>query len=462
VENSKETSGLSLHWQILLGLLIGIITGLFANAFVDVGIREWIALFADIIGQIFLRLIFMVVVPLVFCALVLGVASIGDTRKLGRMGMQTLCVTLIFSITAVVIGIALANTLKPGNQISEQSKEQIKLKYASAAEKTQSQANQAKSPKDAFLDIIPRNPLQEAVGSLDGSSPGSGMLGVMFFSLCFGIALTVTSNTSGPVIHFLEGVYEAVMVIIRFAMRIAPFGVCGLAFTMTSTLGFDIVKALLMYVIAVLAGLALQMFVVYSIALITLARRSPTKFFSAITEVLLTAFATSSSNATLPTSLRVVDEKLKLDSGVSRFVLTIGSTANQNGTALYEGLTVLFIAQVFGVELTLTQQIVVVAMATLAGIGTAGVPGGSLPLVVLVLQTIKVPPEGIGIIMGVDRLLDMSRTTVNVAGDIAVATIVDRWTIREKNATTPVVIEVPAPQVTGTENPGEKLDGVSE
>lgn len=441
MENSKETSGLSLHWQILLGLLIGIITGLFANAFLNVGIREWIALFADIIGQIFLRLIFMVVVPLVFCALVLGVASIGDTRKLGRMGMQTLCVTLIFSITAVVIGIALANTLKPGNQISEQSKEQIKLKYASAAEKTQSQANQAKSPKDAFLDIIPRNPLQEAVGSLDGSSPGSGMLGVMFFSLCFGIALTVTSNTSGPVIQFLEGVYEAVMVIIRFAMRIAPFGVCGLAFTMTSTLGFDIVKALLMYVIAVLAGLALQMFVVYSIALTTLARRSPTKFFSAITEVLLTAFATSSSNATLPTSLRVVDENLKLDSGVSRFVLTIGSTANQNGTALYEGLTVLFIAQVFGVELTLTQQIVVVAMATLAGIGTAGVPGGSLPLVVLVLQTIKVPPEGIGIIMGVDRLLDMSRTTVNVAGDIAVATIVDRWTKRGENKSAGDVLE---------------------
>lgn len=427
MENSKEKSGLSLHWQIMLGLLIGVCAGLLANAFLAVEVRQWIAFFADIVGQVFLRLIFMVVVPLVFCALVLGVASIGDTRKLGRMGLQTLVVTLIFSISAVLIGIALANTLKPGNQISEASKEQIKAKYAADAAKTKGQADKAKTAKDAFLDIIPRNPLQEAVGSLDGSSQGSGMLGVMFFSLCFGIALTVTSDTSGPVIRFLEGVYEAVMVIIRFAMRIAPFGVCGLAFTMTSALGFDIVKALLMYVIAVLLGLTLQMFVVYSIALLTLARRSPAKFFSSITEVLLTAFATSSSNATLPTSLRVVDENLKLDSGVSRFVLTIGSTANQNGTALYEGLTVLFIAQVFGVELSFTQQIMVVAMATLAGIGTAGVPGGSLPLVVLVLQTINVPPEGIGIIMGVDRLLDMSRTTVNVAGDIAAATIVDRW-----------------------------------
>ncbi len=427
MENSKEKSGLSLHWQIMLGLAVGICAGLLANAFLDANTRSWIALFADIIGQIFLRLIFMVVVPLVVCALVLGVASIGDTRKLGRMGLQTLVVTLIFSISAVLIGIALANTLKPGNQISEASKEQIKAKYAADAEKKKEQANSAKTAKDAFLDIIPRNPLQEAVGSLDGSSPGSGMLGVMFFSLCFGIALTVTSKTSGPVISFLEGVYEAVMVIIRFAMRLAPFGVCGLAFTMTSTLGFDIVKALLMYVIAVMLGLALQMFVVYSIALITLAKRSPAKFFSSISEVLFTAFATSSSNATLPTSLRVVDEKLKLDSGVSRFVLTIGSTANQNGTALYEGLTVLFIAQVFGIELSFTTQVMVVAMATLAGIGTAGVPGGSLPLVVLVLQTINVPPEGIGIIMGVDRLLDMSRTTVNVAGDIAAATIVDRW-----------------------------------
>ncbi len=430
MENLKEKSGLSLHWQILIGLLVGVGTGLIANALLPIPFREWIAFFADIIGQIFLRLIFMVVVPLVFCALTLGVAGIGDARKLGRMGVQTLLVTLIFSITSVLIGLSLANTLKPGNQISVQSKEQIKATYAAAAEKTKNQAKEAKKPKDAFLDIIPRNPLQEAVGSLDGSSPGSGMLGVMFFSLCFGIALTVTSKTSGPVIRFLEGVYEAVMVIIRFAMRIAPLGVCGLAFTMTSSLGMDIIKALLLYVVAVLVGLALQMFVVYSLALIVLAKRSPLQFFSSISEVLLTAFATSSSNATLPTSLRVVDEKLKLDSGVSRFVLTVGSTANQNGTALYEGLTVLFIAQVFGIELSLTQQVIVVAMATLAGIGTAGVPGGSLPLVVLVLQTIQVPAEGIGLIMGVDRLLDMSRTTVNVAGDVAVATIVDRWTVR--------------------------------
>jgi len=242
-----------------------------------------------------------------------------------------------------------------------------------------------------------------------------------------GVALTVIGDKAKPVIDVLEGFYEAVMAIIGFAMRLAPYGVAGLVFAMTSTLGLDIIKALLWYVITVLAGLSIQLLVVYSLAIFLIARKSPVQFFKDISEVLLTAFATSSSNVTLPTALRVVDEKLKLDRRVSHFVLTVGSTANQNGTALYEGLTVLFIAQVFAVDLSISQQVLVVMMSILAGLGTAGVPGGSLPLVVLVLQSIQVPVEGIGIIMGVDRLLDMSRTTVNVAGDIAVATCVNRW-----------------------------------
>jgi DAACS family dicarboxylate/amino acid:cation (Na+ or H+) symporter len=219
------------------------------------------------------------------------------------------------------------------------------------------------------------------------------------------------------------------MAIIRFAMRLAPFGVAGLVFAMTATLGLDIIQALFWFVLTVICGLLIQLLVVYSLAIYFIARKSPMAFFRDISEVLLTAFATSSSNVTLPTSLRVVDEKLKLDRRVSHFVLTVGSTANQNGTALYEGLTVLFIAQVFGIELSISQQIVVVLMSIIAGLGTAGVPGGSLPLVVLVLQSIQVPVEGIGIIMGVDRLLDMSRTTVNVAGDIVVATCVNRWEV---------------------------------
>ncbi len=425
--NQKDVPGLALHWKVFIGLAIGASAGLFCNAYVSDEITQTISTFAEGIGQVFLRLIFMVVVPLVFCALTLGVAGIGDTRKLGRLGFRTLVITLVFSTCSVFIGLGLANTIKPGARMSPESREQLREKYSVEASKTAAQANKAKSLRDSILDIIPKNPLQEAVGSLDGSSPGSGMLGVMFFSLFMGVALSVIGDKAKPVLDFLDGFYEAVMVIIRFAMRLAPFGVAGLIFAMTATLGLDIIRALMWYVLAVLIGLLIQLLIVYSAAIFLVARRSPIQFFKDISEVLLTAFATSSSNVTLPTSLRVVDEKLKLDRRVSHFVLTVGSTANQNGTALYEGVTVLFIAQVFGVELSVSQQVLVVLMSILAGLGTAGVPGGSLPLVVLVLQSIQVPVEGIGIIMGVDRLLDMSRTTVNVAGDVAAAACVDRW-----------------------------------
>ncbi len=247
----------------------------------------------------------------------------------------------------------------------------------------------------------------------------------MFFSLCMGVALTTIGDKAKPVLAVLEGFYEAIMAIIRTAMALAPLGVAGLVFYATTLLGFDIIRLLAGYVVAVILGLSIHMFVVYSIAIWVIAKRNPLTFFRDILEVLVTAFGTSSSSATLPTSIRVVDDNLKLNRKISHFVLTIGSTANQNGTALYEGITVLFLAQVFGVDLSLSQQIVVVLLSMLAGIGTAGVPGGSLPLVVLVLQSVGVPPEGIAIIMGVDRLLDMSRTTVNVCGDVAVAVCVD-------------------------------------
>jgi len=215
------------------------------------------------------------------------------------------------------------------------------------------------------------------------------------------------------------------MVIIGWAMRIAPLGVAALVFDLTAVLGFDILKTLAGYVATVILGLALHLFVVYSVLVAWLARKSPKAFFTQSTEAMLTAFGASSSNATLPTSLRVADQKLGLRPAVSRFVLTIGATANQNGTALYEGITVLFIAQVFGADLTIGLQVKVLLMAVLAGIGTAGVPGGSLPLVGAVLVSVGIPPEGIGIILGVDRLLDMCRTTVNVTGDLAVAAVVD-------------------------------------
>ncbi|MFO0904597.1 MAG: dicarboxylate/amino acid:cation symporter [Pirellulales bacterium] len=434
------SSRLALHWQIVIGLATGAILGLAANQLCPPnadGTRnatlEWAAKnIADPLGQIFLRLIFMVVVPLVFSALSLGVAGIGDLRRLGRLGVRTLLFTLVLSSLSVVIGIGLANLIRPGDRLSEEKRTELKERYATGDVKAVKQAAQAKSVRDTLLDIIPKNPLQEAVGALDGTSPGGGMLAVMFFSLAVGIAITFVPERTAPLVSVLEGIYDICMAIIGFAMRLAPIGVAGLIFALTSLLGFDVLKVLVWYVATVLLGLSLHMFVVYSGLVSLVARMSPSFFFGQLSEVMLTAFGTSSSSATLPTALRVTEANLGVRRDVASFVLTVGSTANQNGTALYEGITVLFLAQVFGKDLSFGQQFTVVLMSVLAGIGTAGVPGGSLPLVALVLQSVGVPAEGIGIILGVDRLLDMCRTTLNVTGDIAVAVCVDRTEGEEK------------------------------
>ncbi len=433
-EPSKERKGLALHWQILIGLAVGAIAGLAANAMAQsaadggAGLRRAIDNWIRPAGQIFLRLIFMIVIPLIFSALVLGVAGLGDVRKLGRMGVRTLLFTLLLSTSSVVIGLALVSFFRPGDRLPLEKRQELR-EYSAREGKALKQVADARKAKPlghVIRDVIPENPLQEMVGALDGSSPGGGMLAVMFFALLVGIAVTLTPRRTGALVGTLEGLYDVSMTIIGWAMKLAPFGVAALVFSLTAVLGLDILKTLAAYVGIVIAGLALHCFGVYTIIVGTLARRSPRAFFRDASEAMLTAFGTSSSNATLPTSLRVAEEKLKLRPQVSRFVLTVGATANQNGTALYEGITVLFLAQVFGADLTLTQQITVLLMAVMAGIGTAGVPGGSLPLVGAVLVTIQVPPEGIAIILGVDRILDMCRTVVNVTGDLAVAACVDQ------------------------------------
>lgn len=437
-----ESRGFALHWQILIGVLVGGAVGLTANALTlqDDGKAhadlKWAAdNVARPIGQVFLRLIFMVVIPLVFSALALGVASIGDVGKLGRMGVRTLFFTLILATGSVIIGLTLANVIRPGVMDPEKS-ERLRKDFAGGAETVTENMKKAKSLGDALLDIIPKNPLKEAVEAFDPPNwkdasgkevqPGGGMLAVMFFALMFGVAIILSPERTGPLVGVLEGLYDVSMVIIGLAMRIAPVGVAALVFSLTAVLGLDIVVSLAWYVATVILGLGLHMFGVYSIVLIVFARMSPKTFFARTSEALFTAFGTASSNATLPTALRVGEQELKLKPEVSRFVLTVGSTANQNGTALYEGITVLFLAQVFGHTLSIDQQIYVVLMSILAGVGTAGVPGGSLPLIAMVLAQVGVRPEGIAIILGVDRLLDMCRTTVNVIGDLVVAACVDR------------------------------------
>jgi DAACS family dicarboxylate/amino acid:cation (Na+ or H+) symporter len=272
-----------------------------------------------------------------------------------------------------------------------------------------------------LLSLIPRNPLAAAVDALQGE-----MLALMVFAVFFGVALAQIKRDKETLVEVFDGILRVSMKIVDWAMALAPYGVAALMYSLTAKSGFAVVPRLGGYVGVVVAGLAIQQFVVYSVILKGLARVKPVEWFFRVREVMLTAFSTASSNATLPVSLENARTKLGISPRIGNFVLTIGATGNQNGTALFEGVTVLFLAQVFGVHLTLSQQVTVVIMSILAGVGTAGVPGGSLPLIVIVLQTVGVPAEGIGIILGVDRFLDMCRTTLNVTGDLVCATVIAR------------------------------------
>jgi len=435
---------IALHTKILLGLVVGAALGITLNLAMRVppdapsaatldangnGIADrlewWAQRVADPLGRVFLRLVLMVVLPLVFSALVLGVLGLGDLSRLGRVGLTSLLFTVLLSGTSVAIGLSLVNSIRPGAGLSPEQREDLERAYAKDAGSKIESAKEAKPVEQVLLDLLPENPVQEAAGAIDGSSKGNGMLAIMFFALVFGAALSVIDESRrAQMVALLEGLFDVSMIIIGWAMRIAPLAVACLMFSITSRMGVGILYTLLWFVLTVLLGLALQMFVVYSIALKLFARRSPLQFFRDVQVAIVTAFGTSSSNATLPTALRVAQENLRIPPEISRFVLTVGSTANQNGTALYEGVVVLFLAQVFGVDLTVTQQLTVVLMSVLAGVGTAGVPGGSIPLIVVVLQTVGVPGQGIAIILGVDRILDMCRTTLNVTGDLTLAACV--------------------------------------
>ncbi|MDB5391098.1 MAG: sodium:dicarboxylate symporter [Planctomycetaceae bacterium] len=433
--NSQKRT-VPLHVRILIGLFVGALCGLAANYGSVYATQqgyprvqqtvEMIAAIAAPCGKVFLRLVFMVVIPLVFSALALGVAGMGDSGRLGRVGLKTFVFAAVLSTIAVLLGVGLTNLIRPGNWLTEQKQAELKEQYAAEAKVAEGKAKTLKEKKvsDLLLNIIPQNPLQEMVGAMDGSSPGGGILSVMFFSLIFGVALTRLSEHAEVMTQWLEGLQAVSMVIIGWAMQLAPFAVCCMVFDLTARLGLSILPPLFGFVSTVLLGLGIQMFLVYPIMLLCFTRRSPIRFFADISEAIWTAFGSSSSNATLPTALRVAQDKLRLPAEEARFVLTIGATGNQNGTALYEGVVVLFLAQVFHVELTVFQQFTVVVMSILAGIGTAGVPGSSLPMIVVVMTSVGVPGEGIGIILGIDRVLDMCRTVLNVAGDLTIAACV--------------------------------------
>jgi len=423
-----------LHTKIIIGLLGGATVGIIANAFATgAGWVAWVGIPADWahdkvqwlgnniagpVGQIFLRMLLMTIVPLVFASLTLGVAGLGDIRKIGRVGVRTIAYFLVSTAISATIGLILVNLVRPGAGLDAGIREQLMTTYRSQAEGLQAGGG-GKFGIDMFVNIVPRNPIQ-AAASLD-------MLGIIFFSLVFGAALTLLpSDKTKPMLRVLDALGDAVVKIIEFAMKLAPYGVFGLIFVVTSRFGFALLKPLGWYVAVVLLGLALHAAFSISALVRVLGGLSPWVFYSRIRASIITAFSTSSSNATLPTNITVAEQQLKIPPHIAGFVLPLGSTMCMNGTALFEGVTVLFLAQVYGVQLTLGTQVIVMVLSVITAVGAAGVPGGSLPLLMGVIAIVGVDPAAIAIIIGVDRILDMSRTTLNVIGDMSATVYVAR------------------------------------
>jgi DAACS family dicarboxylate/amino acid:cation (Na+ or H+) symporter len=420
--SARSKGGMPLHWKMAIGFVAGLAFGLAAHAAGGAdagwvqGLTTWVT---QPLGTLFLRLIFMLVLPLLFSALVVGVAEMGDVRSLGRIGWKTLAYTIVVSGIAVVLGLALVNWLKPGAGVDPATAQQLLGEGAERAKAIVSGMGSQPQGLDMLLSIVPDNVV--------GAAASNGILAVMFFALMLGVGLVLTPAPSAKILlRGIEGLFEVSMTLIGLVIRLAPYAVFCFMFNLAALFGWDLLARLGAYVGVVVLALAIHMFVVYSLALKFVGGWSPLRFFRGVQEAMVMAFSTASSNATLPTSLRVADEELKLPGKVSRFVLTVGATANQNGTALFEGVTVLFLAQFFGVDLSLAQQATVMFVCILGGIGTAGVPAGSLPVVALICGMVGVPPEGIGLILGVDRFLDMCRTTLNVTGDLVAAVVVSR------------------------------------
>lgn len=419
--DAKKRAGnpLSLQWRMLLGFVLGLLSGL--AVYVAAPDAGWVdmltAYVTGPIGQIFLRLLFMLVIPLLVSALIVGIAEMGEMRSLRRVGAKTLGYTLIVSGIAVVISLAAVNLLRPGAGVDPAQARAMLDNAGQGAQAILARGGEAPKGLDALIAIVPDN-IVRAMAQND-------ILAVMVFALFFGIGLVlVRTEQTKLLLSAMEGLFEVTMRLMGLVIRLAPIAIACFMFNLAAQFGWELLVRLSAYVGVVLLALCLQMFGVYSLLIALVARRSPWRFFHAVQEAALMAFATASSNATLPTAIRVAEEKLRLPRRIARFVLTIGATANQNGTAMFEGITVIFLAQFFGIELGWTQQVMVMLVCILGGVGTAGVPAGSLPVVAMILGMVGVPPDGIGLVLGVDRFLDMCRTTLNVTGDLVAATVI--------------------------------------
>lgn len=406
---------------IFAALAVGAAAGILANVTVaDSPTLDWtLRNVTDPLGRIWLRSLVMVVVPLVLASLSVGIVGLGDIKRLGRMGGYTMTFFLGATAVSTTLGLVLVNLLHPGAALARETRDRLMATYAGDARSMTPVAGGAKLGMNLLVEIVPANPL--------GAMAEGNMLSVIFFAVVLGAALlALPAQRRAPLVGVLEALNDAMIVVIAFVMRLAPLGVFFLLFGVMARFGLDVLRSLALYVVVVVTGLAAHALLVLPAMAKVFAGVRPLAFLRRSRVVWATAFSTSSSSATLPTTLRVLERDFAIPREVSGFVAPLGATMNMNGTALFEGVTALFLAQVFGVELNLSAQVGVVLLATISAIGVAGVPGGSIPLLMVLLSTFGVPPAGIAIILGIDRLLDMCRSSVNVVGDLAAAAFVAR------------------------------------
>jgi Na+/H+-dicarboxylate symporter len=419
--------------RILVGLAAGLVAGLITLAvghYVPVVLETMqqvsTAVF-DPLGQVFLRLLFFVVVPLVFASLAGGMAQLGDLSRLGPLAGRTFGLFAINMTVGVALGLLMMNALQPGDYIDEVAREKMMAAYGGDAARhvATSEAREGFTLMTVVEMFMPRNLLGAVTGFTRG---GIGeVLPLILFSLLVGAAATRLGPEAGARARAgFETITELMTGVVGFALRLAPYAVPAMIYSVVVRIGLEFVVALAVFVIGVLGVLALHLFGTMSVLLKVLSKRwSPLAFFKATRAVLITAFSTSSSAATLAASMTVARDTLKVSPGTAGFVLPLGATMNMSGTALFEGCVVLFVAQVFGVELSMAEQLTLLLLAVLSAVAVAGIPGGSLPLIAGLCATFGIPPEGIGLVLGVDRLLDMARTTTNVGADLVTAVIVD-------------------------------------
>ena len=399
---------LGLTTKIFIGLLLGAICGIILYGFVPAGvIRDDILINGvfKILGKGFLRAMQMLVVPLVFCSLVCGSMAIGDTKKLGRVGVKTIVFYLVTTAIAISLAIGVGKLINPGIGLD--------MSNIQVAETT---VNEASSVSDVLLDIIPTNPI--------ASLSSGNMLQIIFFSILVGIILAMLNEKAKTVANFFTEFNDIMMQMTMIVMKVAPIGVFCLIATTFANIGWSAFAPMLKYIFAVILALIIQCLVTYMTMLNVFTKLNPLVFLKKFFPVMSFAFSTSSSNATIPLSIETLDNELGVSEKISSFTVPLGATINMDGTAIMQGVAVVFIAQAFGIELGLNAYLTVILTATLASIGTAGVPGVGLITLSMVLNSVGLPVEGIGIIMGIDRILDMTRTAVNITGDAVCTTIV--------------------------------------